>query len=850
LKRRCILGFVGVVGSFANSSAAFAASAADTAAEAASAAKADGSSVAAETSTASVRWFEPSALYVSAAASGDAADVVDLYNDLTTASHEGRPTKVVTNVETASVALMLDVTVNGTVLPDVAMGEITPAGDLILPESFWAQARLKRPAELVQLLGGETGYALGGVAGLTYTVDLAMLTLTITAPADAFVSRAIEIGRDRSPAPKPAPPGAYINYDFTVTRLDDGVLSYGGAFATVLFNSWGSLVNRMVLRGDNVGRDLEALRTETFWQKDLPDRMTTLVLGDTISSEGGWSQPVRYGGLRIGRNFALAPSFMTLPLPSVSGSAALPSTIDVLINNSRSRSGIKVAPGAFDITGVPIVTGSGQINLVVTDLRGVQSLLTRDYYSSAKLLAPGLSDFSFEAGALRRNFGLRSNQYGPGFVSASWRQGVTSGLTLQGRFELQDERQAAGSEAVFKLGNIALARGAVAYASGRLSTVTGRDSGWHYLVGLERISRRGSFTIEWESFDEGFEQFGNYATFSRPRERLRVGAGISPFSGISLGLSYIDQNTWEDERYRIVSGNLSVSLPEGFSLSAYVADQLSGRGGLSFGVNLTKSFGQQMSASASVNRSGGGYYSRRLAAAQSAPIGPGLGWRIEASDNNDQALRAGLTLNTDMTQLAADLDIRPGFNAVRLGARGSLGWMSGLPFAGREINGRSFAVVKVGDLPGVKVYRANQIAATTNGKGLALVTGLLPYEENRISLEADELPFNVEIRGTEDKAVPYARAGVFIDFPVKRSLNALVKLQSPSGEALPIGSTVRVHNGQEYVVGKRGEAYLTELSTSNELTISWTGGTCTVRVSLTPNAAEEAVIGPIICGGT
>lgn len=843
-----------MMSSLAASSAALATSAADAAseeeAEVAIAAEVDASSESdASSPRMTARRFGQPALYVSAAASAGNADLVDLYVDLTNTPPDARTTKALANDEAAPVALMLDVTINGTVLPDVAMAEVTPKGDLILPESFWTQARLKRPTQSVQLSGGDIGHALGVIDGLTYTLDLAMLALTITAPASAFVPGAIDIGRDRRPAPKPAPPGAYINYDFTATRSSDDTVTYGGLLDAVMFNGWGSLVNRMVLRGDNRDHDLEAVRTETYWQKDLPGRMMTLVLGDTISSEGGWSQPVRYGGLRVGRNFGLAPSFVTFPLPAISGSAALPSTIDVLINNSKARSGMKVAPGAFDITGVPVVTGAGQINLVVTDLRGVQSMLTRDYYSSARLLAPGLSDFSFEAGALRRDFGSRSNEYGAGFVAASWRQGVTSGLTLQGRFELQEERQAAGGEAVFKLGNIALARGAVSYASGRLSSVTGPDSGWHYLVGLERNSRRGSVTIEWEHFDEGFEQFGNYESFSRPRERLRVGAGISPFSEISVGVSYIDQKSWEGERYRIVSGNVGVSLPEGFNLNAYVADQQRGGGGWSFGINLTKSLGRQRSASVSVNRSSDGHYSKRFTAAQSAPIGPGLGWRIEASDSSVQELRAGLTLNTDVTQLTADMGIRPGVNAVRLGARGSFGWMKGLNFASREINGRSFAVVKVDDLPGVKVYRANQYAATTNDNGLALVTGLLPYEENRISLEADELPFNVEIRGTDDTAVPYARAGVFINFPVKRSLNALVKLQTPSGEPLPIGSTVRVDNGQEYVVGRRGEAYLTDLSTSNDLDISWTGGTCTVRVSVAPNSTEEAVIGPITCGG-
>lgn len=834
LRFRPVLCFAGLLGGMATSSVAFA----DSVASAGVDGGLSGGDVPASATASG------SAIYASAAVG--ASDLLDLYDDLTKAPVEASKSKAAARGDNAPVALMLDVTINGTPLPDIAIGELTSAGDLILPEAFWAAARLRRPTRALKLANGTTGYALGSVPALNYSLSLAQMTLIISAPADSFMAEAVDMRKDRSALPEQAPPGGYLNYDISITRSSSGSLNYGGLLDAVLFTGGSSLVARTVFRGSNHAQDLQVVRTETYWQKDLPDKMVSIVVGDATSSEGGWSQPVRYGGVRIGRNFRLAPSFITFPLPSISGSAALPSTIDLLVNNITQQSNIKVTPGAFDIRNLPVVTGAGDINLVVTDLRGVQNVLTRNYYSSSELLTPGLSDFSFEAGALRREFGLKSNQYGAGFVAASWRQGVTQWLTVQGRGELQRERQAAGGEVVLKLGSVGLARGAASYSSGRLWIGDGASSGAHYLVGFERISRKGSFTVEWEHFDEGFERFGNYASVSKPRELLRVGGGLSPFRGVSLGVSYIDQRSWAGDRFRILSANAGVVLPNGFNLSVFAADLMSKKAGLSFGINLTKALGPQRSASVSLNRSNNGNYSKRLAVSQSAPIGPGMGWNIEASDDIRQELRTGFTLNTNALQVNVDAAFSD-TSMVRVGANGSVGWMKGLAFASRYISDHSFAVVEVGDLAGVRVYRANQYAATTNRKGKALVTGLLPYEDNRISLDADQLPLNVEIGGTDETAKPYARSGIFIKFPVKRSLNAFVKLRTSSGEDIPVGASVYVDDGLEFMVGHRGEAYLTGLGSLNTLDIKWPEGKCGARLSIDPAAADGSGPIPVVC---
>lgn len=96
--------------------------------------------------------------------------------------------------------------------------------------------------------------------------------------------------------------------------------------------------------------------------------MTSFRIGDSISRGGTGAPPIRFAGLQYGRNFLTRPHFVTMPLPTVTGSATLPSTVDVYIDNVLKGSQ-KVEPGPFDLREVPINGGAGKFNIVVRTAR-------------------------------------------------------------------------------------------------------------------------------------------------------------------------------------------------------------------------------------------------------------------------------------------------------------------------------------------------------------------------------------------------------------------------------------------------------------------------------------------------
>ena len=124
---------------------------------------------------------------------------------------------------------------------------------------------------------------------------------------------------------------------------------------------------------------------------------------------------VYFGGIQWATNFSLSPGYITQPIPTIGGQSRAPSTVELYINDALRQTS-QVPTGPFTIDNFPQITGSGQARIVVRDLLGRETVLVQDFFSSTSLLRKGLSDYSFEAGAVRRNLGIDSANYGAGFV--------------------------------------------------------------------------------------------------------------------------------------------------------------------------------------------------------------------------------------------------------------------------------------------------------------------------------------------------------------------------------------------------------------------------------------------------
>ena len=74
------------------------------------------------------------------------------------------------------------------------------------------------------------------------------------------------------------------------------------------------------------------------------------------------------------------------------------------------------------------------MQMVVTDILGRETTYTQDFYVSPELLRTGLSEYSYSLGAIRKNFGYESNNYGDIALLATHRYGINDRLTVGANF--------------------------------------------------------------------------------------------------------------------------------------------------------------------------------------------------------------------------------------------------------------------------------------------------------------------------------------------------------------------------------------------------------------------------------
>ena len=238
-------------------------------------------------------------------------------------------------------------------------------------------------------------------------------------------------------------------------------------------------------------------RYDTSWSMSNPDTLNTTQIGDTISSSLAWSRSIRISGFQWRSNFALRPDLVTFPVPALGGSAVVPSSVDLYINSVRQYSG-NVPSGPFIVNSVPDITGAGQATVITHDALGRTVATSVPLYVDTRLLASGLSSYSFEAGFLRRDYGIDSFDYNPRpAMSGSARYGVNDFVTLEGHAEATGGLYNAGGGALVRLGMAGVLNGSLSGSAGRLA-------GTQASLGYELIEPH--FSIDAQTI----RAFGNY----------------------------------------------------------------------------------------------------------------------------------------------------------------------------------------------------------------------------------------------------------------------------------------------------------------------------------------------------
>ncbi|EJB8481703.1 fimbria/pilus outer membrane usher protein [Acinetobacter baumannii] len=692
-------------------------------------------------------------------------------------------------------------------------------------------------------------------------------SLKLNIPSDMLTGYAVDLNGQQITSPhllkmKPLN-AAILNYSLYNTITNDENVFSGSAEG--IFNSAiGNFSSGVLYNGSNETSYSHEkwVRLESKWQYVDPEKVRIYTLGDFISNSPDWGSSVRLAGFQWSSAYTQRGDLVTSTLPQFSGSAALPSTLDLYVNQQKIYSGL-VPSGPFDIKQLPFISGN-EVTLVTTDATGQQSITKQAYYFSSKILAKGINEFSVDVGVPRYNYGLFSNDYDDAtFASGAIRYGYSNSLTLSGGAE-------ASTDGLSNLGT-GFAKNLFGFGVINADIAASQykdENGYSALLGLEgRISKNISFNTSYRKvFDNYFDlarvsqirylkdnqmtsEPQNYLSYSALADEIfRAGINYNFYAGYGVYLGY-NQIKYSDNSYKLVSANLSGSLNKnwGFYTSAYKDYENQKDYGIYFALRYTPS--SRVNAITSIsNESGKTTYRQEINGFSDPQIGA-FGWggyveRDQDANQNNASIygsyRARAAYLTGRYNRIGDND------QVAVSATGSLVAAAGRVFAANEI-GDGYAVVTNAG-PQSQILNGGVNLGKTDKSGRFLIPSLVPYQENHIYLDPSYLPLNWSVKSTDQETVVGYRQGSLIDFGAKQVVSGLVKLVDQNNSPLLPGYTVHINGHEESIIGYDGEVFIQNLLKQNKLEVDLLDhGSCQVDFTYNGNQYSTKKLGPYVC---
>lgn len=750
----------------------------------------------------------------------------------------------------------------------------TAAGDILMKQEDLKAMGLQQLEGEVRQLDGEAHISLRSVQGVAFALDSQKGVLALTAQAQLLPRRVLDINL---PAKRtgtiPTESSAFLNYAFTYANGT----SYPHARLGLSSEAGLRYGDNLLLTSSTTAERADGSRKHVrLMSSILRDDRTALrrwTLGDFFTPGREFGGGVNLGGVSLSKLYDIDPYLIQYPTQSIRANVALPSDLEVYMDGQRVRTA-RLSPGEFELRDLAAYGGARSVRLVLRDAFGRQQELDYSFYASEEPLRAGLHEYSYNAGAFRRRFGTDSNVYGTAAYSAFHRYGFSDAVTLGLRAEGTRHLFNGGPSATVVLGsagvlNAAYAQSSIAGRRGAAGTL-----GYSYQAktwGFGLVGRRdwGEFATLGEppNVTNRRSEFSANASVSLGRQGslslshsvLRVDAGrassaptvLQPFEVVALTPD------------RVTALNYNVSLVAGrVALSAslrHIKDTRSRNElfvGLIFFPDRDHIHNSHVRADSEGRRSAYTQYSRIQ------PIGEGFGYNVSAERTLEPGTHS--TLLRSNAQYNAPAAVLQGeFNSSRqLGRRDDehrLGLSGGIVYvAGRLAPSRpvvdSFALVKVGDVPGVGVSVNGQELGKTNAQGELLAPTLRAFYDNEISIHAQDLPIDRTIETAKRKVSPSLRSGALVAFSATRIQAISGKLKTLRGQqAVALehqnASFMLQGKSQEFRTGRGGEFYLENVPAGRYAAQASLpgGGRCSFELVI-PDSAEMLVELPdVLC---
>ena len=651
---------------------------------------------------------------------------------------------------------------------------------------------------------------LDGINGLSYRFDPRTLALDIVQNRHSDGPNSVDLGRS---SVNTDVNGTLQTHPLTAFVMDYDLVASQSRFGM----SAGALIEARLVRGDvilesglqfnsaRVPGQPKFVRLNTGLTIGDGRRGLRATLGDFISSTPQSVRALRMAGVQFGTDFSLRPDLVTTPLASFRGQVSVPTALDLIVGDRRFKAA-DIDAGDFAIRNIPLPVGRNQYGVVVRDALGRETLQTVSLYVSRNLLTQGFSQFGFNAGLVRRNFGLSSSDYNVFAASGFYRRGISSHLTAEGSFEAKSGFASIGASVTSVIGSLGSATVDIRHSwldvPGAATT-----QGSRIATSLESVGRRISVRIEAVHATSGYHDLAATVGDNRTGSRYLASIDYNLKNRGNLSLTAIREfgpdNANRTERFDVARFGYRHRVSDWIDFNADASYRRAERDAATFLIGISLQLGSRSSAQVSV------VHQDRTADVQASlyrpDIVPGdIGYSAMVATGLADRASASLSYRSRSTRIEGQIEAVNGQFAARTNLRGTLILADGGLFAANTVSG-AVAIVKTGGIPNLTVERDNRRIGVSGAGGRLIINDVPAHVRTRIALDMTTAPSNILVRNAVALVSIPARAVALVDFPVERYMPTLFTLRDQHGALFSPGRAVRAFPSKtSYMVGYDG----------------------------------------------
>lgn len=605
----------------------------------------------------------------------------------------------------------------------------------------------------------------------------------------------------------------------------------------------------------------------TYAQRDIVRLKAQLTAGDSTAPADVFDS-MAFRGAQLASDDDMLPDSMKGYAPVVRGIARTNAQI-VIRQNGYVIYQSYVAPGAFEINDMYPTGGAGDLNVTVKEADGSEQHFSVPFASLPLLQREGRLKYSITGGQYRS---YDSSVEKTPFSQMTAIYGLPKGFTIYGGLQESSKYQSLASGLGKNLGDFGAFSVDVTQAWSKPQDevkTSGQswrarysknivDTGTNFAIAGYRYSTSGYYGMQ-----EVLDSYSrNSAIIERRRNRMELTVSQSLGSELgSLMLSAVREDYWSD-------GKTMESYSTGYNNSwrgiNYGITYTYSKNGSSDGYSQTTRYDkdQQIALNVSVplerflpgtwanyamNNSKNSGTTHSVGLNGVALENNALNWNIQQGYGTNDVGYTG-TMNADYKGTYGEMNAGYGYdqNNERLsyGLQGGvIAHADGITFS--QPLGETNVLVKAPGAKGVGIQ--NQSGAKTDFRGYTVVSSLTPYRKNDITLNTDSLPNDVELDLTTSTVIPTRGAVVRAEYVANIGVRALLTLTMGNGQYVPFGAIVSIasNKGQGFIVGDKGQVYLTGLQSATDLTVKW-GETstqqCHVKINIANPDSKQGIL--------